>query len=200
MHEDTGTNNKTFDEFVSRQQETDPEAASIDWEKQRDEWLAHLHRLYMMVESFLGKYVSSGQIRLEYRSIGLNEDRIGSYSAEQMILRIGRQEVDLVPIGTLLIGSKGRVDVIGPAGKAAILLVDRKAPGPRSLIKVTVGVGGKLPVTPSKPLSEIEWEWRIVTRPPERRFVEITQESLFQLIMEVANGSCGDCGDCRVSQ
>jgi hypothetical protein len=188
MHEHTRIKNKTFDEFVSRQQETDLETASIDWEKERDEWLTHLRRLYTMVESFLSKYIPSGQIRLEYRSIDLNEERIGSYSAEQMILRIGRQEVDLVPIGTLLIGSKGRVDVIGPAGKAEILLVDHKAPSPRSLIKVTVGVGGKLPVAPSKPTSEIEWEWRIVTRPPERRFIEITQESLFQLIMEVANG------------
>lgn len=189
MHENTRMDNKTFDEFVSRQQETDPETASINWEEERDQWLAHLRRLYKMVETFLSKYVSSGQIRVEYRSINLNEEHIGSYSAEQMILRIGRQEVDLVPIGTLLIGSKGRVDIVGPAGKAAMLLVDRKAPSPRSLIKVTVGVGGKLPVAPpSKPASEIEWEWRIVTRPPERRFIEITQENLFQLIMEVANG------------
>ncbi len=188
MHENTRMNNKTFDEFVSRQQQADPETASIDWEKERDEWLTHLRRLYSMVESFLSKYVSSGQIRLEYRSIDLNEENIGTYSAEQMILRIGRQEVDLVPIGTLLIGSKGRVDVIGPAGKAEMLLVDRQAPSPRSLIKVTVGIGGKLPAVASKPASEVEWEWRIVTRPPERRFVEITQESLFQLIMEVANG------------
>ncbi len=166
MHENTRMNNKTFDEFVSRQQETDPETNSIDWGKERDEWLEHLRRLYTKIESFLHKYVSSGQIRLEYRSIDLNEENIGTYSAEQMILRIGRQEVDLVPIGTLLIGSKGRVDVIGPAGKAEMLLV----------------------AVASKPASEVEWEWRIVTRPPERRFVEITQESLFQLIMEVANG------------
>ncbi len=188
MHKNTRTENKTFDEFVSRQLEADSETASIDWGKEREDWLLHLRRLYKMVESFLSKYVSAGQIRLEYRPINLNEERIGSYSAEQMILRIGRQEVDLVPIGTLLIGSKGRVDVIGPAGKAQLLLVDRTAPGPKSLIKVTIGVGGKLPVPPSKPTSDIEWEWRIVTRPPERRFIEITQESLFQLIMEVANG------------
>lgn len=35
---------------------------------------------------------------------------------------------------------------------------------------------------------KIEWEWKILTRPPERRFIEITQETFFDLIMEVANG------------
>src|ERR1039458_4083230 len=165
---------KTFDEFVSQQQETDPETASIDWEKERDEWLRHLDRLYSMVESFLAKYVRSGQIRYEYRPVELNEENIGSYSAKQMVLRIGRQEVDLVPIGTLLIGSKGRVDVRGPAGRAQLLLVNSKVSDPRSLIHVTVG-GGKLPSVPRKPTKEIEWEWKIVTRPPERRFIEITR-------------------------
>lgn len=123
---------KDFDEFVKRQQDgTSVAAVEIDWKKERDQWLAHLGRLYSKIESFLAKYVSSGQIRYEYRSIDLNEENIGSYTAKQMVLRIGRQEVDLVPIGTLLIGSKGRVDVRGPAGTAQILLVDRKAWGPK---------------------------------------------------------------------
>lgn len=91
-------------------------------------------------------------------------------------------------IGTLLIGSKGRVDVSGPAGRAQILLVDGKVSDPRALIHVTVGLSGKLPPPPSKRAQEIEWEWKILTRPPERRFIEITQQSLFQLIMEVSNG------------
>ncbi len=188
MHKNTRMDNKTFDDFVSRQQEADSETASIDWEKERDEWLAHLDRLYSTVESFLAKYVRSGQIRYEYRPVELNEENIGSYSAKQMVLRIGRQEVDLVPVGTLLIGSKGRVDVSGPAGRAQMVLVDRKVSDLRSLVHVTVSVGGKLPVPPSKPRRKIEWEWKIVTRPPERRFVEITQQTFFDLIMEVANG------------
>jgi hypothetical protein len=180
---------KDFDEFV-RSQQGGASVADVDyWERQRDEWLAHLDRLYLKIESFLKKYVSSGQIRYEYRPIDLNEENIGSYAAKQMVLRIGRQEVDLVPIGTLLIGSKGRVDVRGPAGRAQILLVNSKVSDPRSLIQVKFSVGGKLLQPPSsKRAEEIQWEWKIVTRPPERRFIEITQNSFFDLIMEVANG------------
>jgi len=180
--------NRTFDEFVSRQQESVPETVSVNWEKQRDEWLAHLDNLYSRIESFLSKYVSSGQIRHEYRSIELNEEYIGSYSAKQMILRIGRQEVDLVPIGTFLIGAKGCVDVRGPARRVQILLVDSKASDLKWPIHVTVSVGGQPPVASSRPPHEIEWVWKIATRPPERRLIGITQETFFDVIMEVANG------------
>jgi len=180
--------NTEFDQFVARQQATAAEVATIDWEQQRDEWLDRLRSLHAKIESFLGKYLRSGQIIIEYVQVILNEEHIGLYEAPQMILRIGGQQVDLVPIGTLLIGSKGRVDVVGPVGRAQIVLVDRKAPGLASLIHVTVGVGGKAPEPHVKKAREIEWEWKIVGRPPGRRFIELTQQSLFQLIMEVTNG------------
>ena len=178
---------KDFDEFVRRQHADVSAAAKINWDQERDEWLDQLRELYGKIESLLRKYTSSGQIRLEYRSIRLNEENIGSYTAKQMVLRIGRQEVLLVPVGTLLIGFKGRVDIEGPAGKAQLALVDSRASSTASLIHVSVGEGGKLPVAPKKTAGRIEWAWRIVTAPPERRFIEITQETLFRLIMEVAN-------------
>ncbi len=177
-------NAKTFDEFVNRQQEAD---AFVNWEEIRAEWIRRLDDLYLKIESFLTKYISLQQIRLEYRRIDLNEQGIGAYIARRMVLRIGRQEVGLVPVGTLLIGAKGRVDVVGPAGKAEIMLVNGKLNAWKPRVTVTTGVGGKLSVPPSEAPQNIEWEWRIVTRPPERRFIEITQESFFQLIMEVSN-------------
>lgn len=177
-----------FDQFVAREQAAAAKSGTIDWDKQRDEWLDYLDALYAKIESFLSKYLSTGQIRAEYADLILNEENIGRYEARQMVLRIGRQQVDLVPIGTLLIGAKGRVDVVGPAGTAPLLLVDKRVPGPASLIHVQVGISGKPPEMPGKPEEEIQWEWRILTRPPERRFIELTQQSFFNLIMEVANG------------
>ena len=179
---------KEFDEFVKREREAAAETASVDWDGERKEWLGYLDKLYKKVESLLDKYISSGQIQRERRPVKLNEEHLGSYVADQLVLKIGPKSVVLEPIGTLILGSKGRVDLIGPAGNAQLLLVDSKASGPPSLIHVTVGVGKKPPGPPPKPLQEIKWEWKIVTRPPERRFIEITQQNLFQLIMEVANG------------
>lgn len=177
-----------FDRFVERQQRQAAKVAAIDWEEERDQWLGRLDELYAKVRSYLGKYLRSGQIIVEETGRILTEENIGSYEAPQMTLRIGGQEVRLVPVGTLLIGAKGRVDVVGPAGQAPMLLVDKRAASPRSLIHVTVGQPGGEPLTEKVETGKVEWEWKIVTRPPERRFVEITKESLFQLIMEVSNG------------
>jgi len=186
----TRVDNKNFDEFVRRQQPFSAEKETIDWDRQRKEWLRYLDELYNMIESFLSKYTSAGQIRIAYQDVILDEENLGSYTARKMILRIGRQEVFLLPVGTLLIGAKGRVDIIGPGARAQMLLVDKRASWAGDLIvSVEIAAGGR-PVAPSESprKQEIEWEWRILSRPPERRFVEITQQNLFDLIMEVANG------------
>ena len=182
------TDDKDFDDFIRRQQKSSVVADTVDWDKERDDWIVHLSVLYTKIERFLSEYISSGQIQREYRVVRLDDEHIGSYGVRKMVLKIGRQQVDLVPVGTVLPGPKGRVDVIGPAGRAQILLVDSKASSPASLFPVKVGSGGGLPVASDQPPGAVQWEWRIVTRPPERRFVEITQQRLFDLIMEVANG------------
>jgi hypothetical protein len=193
---------RDFDQFLRRQQAEASASAAFDWERERGEWLARLDELYEAIESLLDKYLSSGQIRLEYKTIELNEQNVGSYDAREMILKIGRQDVTLRPIGTLLIGFKGRVDVEGPAGRRQIALVDSKASGLSDLVHVSVVDAPKRPqLTRKLPTSEekisevkgvldgkkIEWAWRIISPPPERRFLEITQESLFELIMDVAS-------------
>ncbi|MGB6325131.1 MAG: hypothetical protein WBG11_04975, partial [Methylocella sp.] len=158
-----------FDEFVKRQQAEKKEAATINWDSERDKWLNYLNALYAQIESFLESYLSAGEAQCEYRDWPLNEENIGSYTARQMILKIGRQEVTFTPVGTLLIGMKGRVDVLGPAGNARLALLDKKATSARSLIKVTVNVVGKRkePSPPMSPPQEpIEWVWKIVSRPP----------------------------------
>jgi hypothetical protein len=176
-----------FGAFVKRQQIASAEASRVDWAKERDEWLRHLEELYDRTESFLAEYIKDGEIQLSYRDIELNEENIGSYRARQMILKIGRQEITMTPVGTLLIGAKGRVEVVGPAGRTRLVLVNREASRPA--IKVTVSIGGK-PETPAVGAApkNIKWAWKIATSPPAIRYIDLTQESLFQALMEVANG------------
>jgi hypothetical protein len=187
---------KEFDEFVKRQQET----GQVDWNRERDEWLAHLDELYGNIETMLSEYTSSGQINIRYKTIELNEENIGSYQARQMILRIGRQEVDLVPTGTLFIGFKGYVEVRGAAGKASLALAskDRHSTLPQVGIHIPSSLKARRLIkteSVSQPDAElvpysakIEWVWKILPRPPGRNLDELTRESLFQLLMEVTNG------------
>ena len=175
-----------FDDFVQRQQVSQTEDQSFDWNRERDEWLALLDELYGSVEGFLKPYIDGGTIEVSYREMQLNEENIGQYGVRQMVLKIGRQQVAFTPIGTVLIGTKGRVDVEGAAGKARLILTDRSATRPE--IKVSIERGGRTSSPPTEQKTNIQWTWKIATNPPRVSYIELTQETLFELVMEVANG------------
>ena len=174
-----------FDAFVQAQQEsTHPD---VDWEQQRDEWLAYLDGLYGEIGALLDDYVRNGQILLRYQDVELNEEEIGAYIARRLIIKIGGKEIILEPVGTLLIGTKGRVDVTGPAGRTRFMLVDKDATGPQLRVIVQTA-DPRRPPAPEPPAKDPQWTWKIVTSPPRIQYVELTRESLFRVIMEVAGG------------
>lgn len=180
-----------FDEFVKRQQREESSASKVDWDAERDQWLESLNALYAQIEKFLQAYISAGQARYEYRDVALNEQDLGSYVAREMILHFGRQQVKLIPIGAMLIGTKGRVDVNGPAGTARLTLIGKDVTDARQLLNVTVtGFGKEKSLRPSvgnRPREPMTRVWKIASRPPEMKFTELTQEAFFEMILEVAN-------------
>jgi hypothetical protein len=184
--------NADFDAFVKRQQAAKTATAKVDWGKERDQWLGYLDNLYERIRSYMESYISEEAAQIAFRDITLIEDNIGAYIARQMVLTIGLQQVVFTPIGTLLIGTKGRVDVSGPAGKTRLTLIQDKVTHARQLIQVTiheVGGGRAPPPLPAPPLPElINWVWKIVSPPPEMKFTELTQQTFFDMILEVVNG------------
>jgi hypothetical protein len=175
-----------FDAFVKRQQQS-AASTGADWSRELKDWLRYLSELYGRIEGLLQDYIKSGAIAVSYREIPMNEENIGSYTARQMILKIGPQEITLKPIGTLLIGTLGRVDVVGSSGRTRFLLVNKDASRPN--IRITAGVRGQqIAPRPEEPPRPITWTWKIATSPPGIEYIELTQESLFRALMEVANG------------
>ena len=169
-----------FAKFVESQQETDAEAR-VNWAETRDYWLAELDSLYGTIADFLREYVGHG-ITYEFSEIELNEPSIGRYLARRMDIKIGRQHVSLVPIGTLLVACKGRVDVEGAAGRGRLLLVDEKVRRAADLIRVTVHAGTEIP-SPPVPEPEPVWAWKILTN-VEAVFEDLDKENFLRLLME----------------
>ncbi len=182
---------ESFDEFVKRQQEHIAVDADF-YDKQKQEWLFHLKELYDQAESYLKPYIGDGSIRLDAHPIELNEEGMGSYFAPKLTISIGSQQITLTPIGTMLIGSKGRVDVQGSRGKARLTLIDKKVSDARQLIKVTVNVvrpGQRLPNPgPTKQPRNIDWVWKIVSSPPNMAFIDLNKDSFLNMLQEVGSG------------
>jgi hypothetical protein len=68
-----GKGSADFGAFVKREQTAFAEVQSVDWAKERNEWLNHLKELYERIESFLAGYIQAGEIKLSYSDIELNE-------------------------------------------------------------------------------------------------------------------------------
>jgi hypothetical protein len=168
-----------FEKFVASQQVTE-----VDTET-RDEWLKDLDSLYRKIDGFLEKYIKGGSISRDFAEIELTEPGIGAYLARRMHIKIGRQHVTLLPVGTLLIGCKGRVDAEGSGGRAQILLVDEQARSAADLAGVSVSVGKVLP--PRSARKPTSWAWKILTNSAQRRFVDLDKKTFFDLLTEIAS-------------
>ena len=181
--------NSDFDAFVKRQQAKKHEEAAFDPRKQLEEWLGHLDALYKQATKFLETYVQNGSAQIEYREIELNEEFSGPYSAREMLLKIGSSTITFTPIGTMLIGMKGRVDVQGPLGSARLNLVNKDVSYARQLVQVAVTIAGqpRSAPQPAAATRKIEWAWKIATPPPEMRFIDLTKETFFNMVLSVAD-------------
>ena len=119
----------SFDDFVAQQiAKTEP---SIDWTQRRDDWVEHLVGFYQLAEEFLRKYIEQDKVHLTWATKQINEEYVGSYDVASLEVQIGVVNVRFDPIGTNLIGAKGRVDMHGPCGTVKFVLVPKTASSPR---------------------------------------------------------------------
>lgn len=105
----------------------------VDWAAERDWWISSLEALYEDVGNWLAPLVDEGVLTLQRTSTQLTEENIGTYTAPGLVLELSGEAVVLEPLGTLLIGSHGRVDVFrrGRRGKQTpILVLTRKGDEP----------------------------------------------------------------------
>ena len=155
---------------------------------QKTQWLANLKTLYDQILGFLDSYLQNGSVNVDFRDVELNEERIGAYSAKEMIVNIGSQTILLTPIGTMLIGAKGRVDVSGSAGKSRLVLVDEPQIVMHSQAKIRIVENHqkserKVPVDSKHSI----WTWKIAGAPPLLLLTELNKDNFYQLLMEVSN-------------
>lgn len=112
--------NSNFEDFVD---EKVNKHQDIDWKKRKAVFLGSVDILYEEVESWLKPLTKSAKIRIDKNStVEISEDHIGKYKAPVLLIEIGSARIKLIPIGALIIASRGRVDIIGDAGKAMLLL------------------------------------------------------------------------------
>lgn len=185
---------KALDDFVDR--EARKHAArreEVDWDLRRERWLEKLGEFYDFVDSSLKKYVDRDKVRIIRGTKSLNEQYIGSYEAPTRLVEIGDNRISLDPVGAMLIGAYGRVDMRGPYGRVKFALVSGGDPG-SDPGGAEISAGGSHMDDADMELRGAgctTWEklgWTITTPPPRVRFLPLLEESFHEAILEVVNG------------
>ena len=174
----------TFDEFVKQRTEQARQfAEALNPEERLASWRHELDSLYQKMEGYLKDYMDSG-LRTERRPVQLTEDDLGSYEAEALAILIGRDEVIAEPVGTMLIGSMGRVDLSGPKRILKIVLLEKGGLIRRVTISSTDGRDEAYVRAPLR--GDIDQRgWYFVTPPPDSIATPLNEDSFRDAIMDV---------------
>jgi hypothetical protein len=172
----------SFDDFVQREIDaaSKSDGSSVNWERERTEWLRYLSNLYLTLNAFLKPYIDAGQISVYTGNTWeINEEHLGTYAVPQMSIVIGAKTVILEPMGTVQVGNRGRVDVTCGLARAMMILVES---GTVAQLIPSSGLGK--PEASGKSLATGRWVWKIVTRDT----VDLTRDTFQSLLIQIARG------------
>ena len=176
---------KDLQAFIAAKKKKSEEVKEINWLKKRDDCLAKLNELYADIESWL-KNLEKDVVSVNYVDKEINEEYIGIYNARKMILRIADEQVVLDPVGTLLIGAAGRVDMTGKNGQVKLVLVPASATGSQIRVQTKIDEEYEEDIDKSKVGNgNEEIVWKIATPPPAIRYIELDPDSFSDALLEV---------------
>ena len=86
-------------------------------EARRSWWIQHVNALFAQVQVWLEPVIKDELVTFEIMRIEINEDLLGSYTLERAVIRLADESLEMTPVGSLIFGSFGRIDVKGPNGQ-----------------------------------------------------------------------------------
>ena len=181
---------KTFDEFVQRrlnEAQTNESGKDVDWDRRREDWIRSLSDLYATMERYLKKYTDAGQISVERDMLQIAEDYLGSYKVETLTFQIGNDKVVAKPIGALMIGAAGRVDLIGARGTLRLVLLKKEEPTFRTKIEIGERVDKKANKPHISGREIKESGWYIATLPPRVSATPLSADTFRDALVELSD-------------
>ena len=180
-----------FDQFVDSEL-AQGAGESFDAETRIEEWRLDRENFISSVKEFLKEYTESGRIQVEEYEKTIREERLGEYVANKYVIAIGGKRLKLEPVGTSLIGAKGRFDLSGPGRTSTFVLVPKDSTGPKVMVSIVgdqLGSEGRMNFAKKDPPREPDlWEWKLVAGSPDYVYKSIDSDVFFTAVMQAANG------------
>lgn len=164
-----------FNEFIKKKAEVPEKKKGLSLEEELRLWREKLDELYQLMRETLGDSVEEGSVVITMHDISLHEEQLGVYTVPAAKITIGNNVVTLTPIGTFLIGSRGRLDMKGPFGIVRLTIVPPNSTG------IKVYINQPMPESPAPET----WVWKITTPPPRISYQDLSSDSFRSALMEV---------------
>lgn len=112
----------TLSQFLREKKlRSEEESGKIDWDAWRDQWLQSVRRLYETIEEWLHDLKEDGTVTISYQTRSLSEEHVGEYETECMVIHVGSERIALEPLGTIIVGAYGRIDLRGSNGNVMLV-------------------------------------------------------------------------------
>jgi hypothetical protein len=178
---------KDFDEYISTIQKID---SHDDFKKQQlQEWNFYLNDLYdTIIKEWMQEYIKKGTVNYKLKKKSIYEEFSGEYEVDALELTLQGKTLLFDPIGTMLIGAKGRIDLKGKNGNVMLVLVDKNATGPNIRVEIFTSEKERKERDEKQKKerpSVIEWKWKVVVKNDQMKYEVLDEEVFFDIIMEV---------------
>ena len=142
-----------------------------------------VNSLYADIDAWLREELESGKIMTGIVPITITEEQLGSYAVDEKWIQIGNARIQFHPIGTMLIGTDARVDMVYRSKDIMIIRTGENVVGPGDLIEVEVN--GEPPKKRRFPGKSV---WKYVKEGHRLSYVTLDKDRFEDLIIEVVDG------------
>jgi len=176
-----------FEDFLNEEDVV----VAIDWDEKKEFFLEKIEEFYNQLDSFLKPY--NDKISVENVDYGINEERLGNYTVIKRILTIKGKKVTFTPIGTILIGAWGRIDMEGENGTVKFVLVPEYSGNPKIETALILNDEDRRNFEEKQRKEDVEIKkakkiWKISTPPPHIHYIDLNDETFFDVLMEIIDG------------
>jgi len=176
----------SFKEFVEQKKiVAEDRKKSIDWEKRKKFYLDQVEMLYKDVEGFLSEFK---EVTLERELEEIEEDIIGKYEVPVLHIRLYDKHAALMPAGTNMIGTPGRVDLVGYFETTRIILTGKNETRPQGATAAScswLDDDEKLEEIKNQEPQGRDYVWKIITDPPKIRFNDLNEDNFLNSLQEI---------------
>ncbi len=111
------------EELKKKLQHKSKNEPKIDWNFQKEKWLSHISNLYYEIDLWTTEFQEEGIFKITKTQKKITEEEIGEYDIETLSISTDDNTLILDPVGTLLIGAWGRINLTSNKGKRIFLLL-----------------------------------------------------------------------------